>query len=236
MTWLQILAALLPAFLLLGFIWKKDPKKEPFKQLLRAFIYGAIIIIPVLAVEIGVNWLIFGDAVPATLLETTTEAFVVAALVEESFKLLALWLVLRKNPYFDEHFDGVVYAVCIGLGFAALENISYVLNAGDEWGVVAIMRALLAVPGHYIDAVLMGYFYAIYHFVDHSKQAALKVLLMPVLAHGVYDTLCFASSVKPEWEGIAFAILIYFCIKMHRVAYDRLKMLIDKDKTPTIDE
>lgn len=36
-----------------------------------------------------------------------------------------LWLLLRNNPYFDEHFDGIVYAVCIGMGFAAIENVLY---------------------------------------------------------------------------------------------------------------
>lgn len=225
----MISAALLPAILLLLFIWKKDPKKEPFKWLLKAFLYGVGICVPVAFVEVGVNYLIFGDAVPATLLAAATDAFVVAALVEEVFKLIALWLVLRKNPYFDEHFDGVVYAVCVGLGFAALENLLYVVGA-DDWGMVALMRALLSVPGHYAFAVLMGYYYALYHFVDHSWKTAICVLLMPVLAHGVYDTLCMSGSVDPTLGSIAFGILIYFCIKMHRVAYAHLNTLIEKDK------
>lgn len=97
------------------------------------------------------------------------QAFGVAALLEEAFKLLTLWVVLRKNPYFDEHFDSIVYAVCVGLGFAAVENIFYVFSE-EERVTVAVSRALLAVPGHYAFAILMGYYYSIYHFVDHPPK------------------------------------------------------------------
>lgn len=225
----MIAAALLPAFLLWLYIWKKDPKKEPFRQLLKALFYGIGICVPVAFAELGVNWLIFGDAVPATLLDVAAESFVVAALMEESFKLLALWLVLRKNPYFDEHFDGIVYAVCVGLGFAAIENVLYVVGA-ENWEVTAISRALLSVPGHYAFAVLMGYYYAVYHFVDHSWKNALFILLMPVLAHGIYDTLCFSVSIHPALAGLVFIALIWFCIKMHRIAYRKLNALIAKDR------
>ena len=115
------------------------------------------------------------DGEPTTLIGSTMQAFVVAALPEESFKLLALWLVLRKNPFFDEHFDGIVYAVCVELGFAAVENIFYVFSE-EEWVTVAISRALLAVPGHYAFAILMGYYYSVYHFVDHSPKVAACIL------------------------------------------------------------
>ena len=59
--------------------------------------------------ESAISTSLFGaDTEPTTLLGTTIDAFLVAALPEEGFKLLALWLILRKNPYFDEHFDGIV--------------------------------------------------------------------------------------------------------------------------------
>ena len=57
-------------------------------------------------------------------------AFFVAAAPEEGAKLLALWLLLRKNPHFDEDFDCIVYSVFVSLGFATLENIGYVLMSG----------------------------------------------------------------------------------------------------------
>ena len=153
-----------------------------------------------------------------------------AALPEESFKLLALWFMLRRNPYFDEHFDGIVYAVCIGLGFAGVENIGYLLGNIESWTSVAISRALLAVPGHYAFAVMMGYYYSVHHFIDHSPRTAAYTLLIPVLGHGVYDALALSGQVNPYVGGICFLVLIYFCIKMHKFSYKKIVAQLEKDK------
>ena len=140
---LLLTAALLPAILLLLYIWKKDPQPEPTSWLIKAVVWGMAICIPVAFLEMLIQTVFWGvDGEPITLIGSTMQAFVVAALPEESFKLLALWLVLRKNPYFDEHFDGIVYAVCVGLGFAAVENIFYVFSE-EEWFSVAISLSLI---------------------------------------------------------------------------------------------
>ena len=223
-------AAVLPAFLLLLYIWKKDTQKEPTSLLVKAVLLGVAIIIPVAILESGIEAMIFGvEGKPTSLLGTTTMAFVVAALPEETFKLFALWMVLRKNPYFDEHFDGIVYAVCVGLGFASMENIMYVFGE-DDWFSTAIVRALLAVPGHYAFAIMMGYYYSVYHFVDHSPKVAACVLLVPVLAHGTYDALAMSGIVSPVVGGLSFFVLIYFCVKMHKVAKGKVLALVAKDE------
>ena len=229
-TILIIDAALLPVVLLWLYIWKKDPQKEPTSWLLKATVWGVAICIPVAIAELGVETLLFGGHEPSTLLGTTARAFLVAAVPEEAGKLLVLWLLLRKNPYFDEHFDGIVYAVCVGLGFAALENILYVFKS-EEWLTVAIGRSLLAVPGHYAFAVVMGYYYSVYHFVDHSPKTAACVLLVPIVLHGTYDAFAMSGAVNEYVGGIAFLVLIYFCIKMHKRAYRKVVALIEKDRT-----
>ena len=224
-----ITVALLPAILLWYYIWKQDPQPEPTKWLVKAALYGAGICIPVAIVEMLIDKAIF-DGEPTTLFGTTAQAFFVAALPEESFKLLALWLILRKNPYFDEHFDGIVYAVCVGFGFAAIENVGYVLSEEENWLGVAIARALLAVPGHYIFAVLMGYYYSLYHFVDRSPRTAACVLLVPVLAHGVYDAIALGGIVNPYIGSISTFILIYFCIRMHKFSRTKMMAQIERDR------
>ena len=221
-------AALLPAVLLWRYVWKQDPQPEPKEWLRKAVLYGVAICFPVAILE-GVIMSVFGHEA-TTLFGTTMQAFFVAALPEESFKLLALWLVLRNNPFFDEHYDGIVYAVCVGLGFAALENVGYLIASNDEWLTVAIFRALLAVPGHYAFAVLMGYYYSVYHFTDHSPRTAACVLLVPVFAHGVYDALALSGSVNPVIGGISFFVLIFFCVRMHKFARKKIIAQIDRDK------
>lgn len=229
-TILILTVALLPAIALLYYIWKKDPQKEPTSWLVKAVAWGVAICIPIAVIETGVEAVLFGGGSPSTLFDTTAMAFFVAALPEETGKLLVLWLLLRKNPYFDEHFDGIVYAVCVGLGFAAIENVFYVFDNSDEWLSVAVMRSLLAVPGHYAYAVLMGYYYSIYHFVDRSPKIAVCMLLVPVLAHGVYDALAMSGMVNLYVGGLSFFVLIYFCVKMHKVAIKKIVAQIERDR------
>lgn len=174
--------------------------------------------------------LLFNGEEPTTIIGTTLNAFLCAAVPEETLKLIALWLVLRRSPYFDEHFDGIVYAVCVSLGFAAVENVGYVLNHEEAWVSVAVTRALMAIPGHYAFAVFMGYYYSMYHFVRRDTTTAISILLVPVLAHGIYDSLAMSSMVNPLIGGLGFVFLIFFCIKMQRVAYDRLTQMIDRDR------
>lgn len=228
-TLILLVVALLPAIFLWYYIWKQDPQPEPNNWLVKAALYGAGICIPVAVVETVIDNAIFGGE-PSTLIGTTIQAFFVAALPEETFKLLALWLILRKNPYFDEHFDGIVYAVCVGLGFAAIENVGYVLSEEDNWLGVAIARALLAVPGHYAFAVLMGYYYSLYHFVDRSPRTAACILLVPVLAHGVYDAIALGGIVNPYIGSISTFVLVYFCIKMHKFARTKMMAQIERDR------
>ena len=236
MTWLymeiciKLAAALLPAIVLAIYIWRKDPHKEPVSWLIRAFVYGVLISIPVVYIENFFNGLLFGGGEPVSLFGSTIRAFFVAALPEESAKLFVLWLIVHKNRNFDESFDGIVYAVFVSLGFAAIENVGYVFMSGEAWMSTAVARAFLAVPGHYAFAILMGYYYAMYYFVDRSKKNAASILFIPILAHGVYDAIAMSGSVSPLLGGISSIVLIYFCIKLQRAAQGKVTDLIARNQ------
>lgn len=231
MSIIILTAALLPAILLWIYIWKKDNQKEPTLWLVKAVLWGIAIVLPVLVVELGLQVMLFGEeGKPSNLIGSTVDAFFVAALPEEGFKLIALWMVLRKNPYFDEHFDGIVYAISVGLSFAALENIFYVFSE-EDWVATAISRALLAVPGHYAFAILMGYYYSVYHFIDRSPKVAVCILLVPVLAHGIYDAIALSGMVNEYVASVSTFILIYFCVKMHKFAKTKVMALVERDKS-----
>ena len=205
--------AVLPAILLLIYIYKKDAKPEPKGQIWKAILLGAAIVIPIVIIENVISAFLFGEGGEASsFISHCVDAFFVASLPEESFKLLALWLVLRKNPHFDEHFDGIVYSVCVGLGFATIENIFYVVGDGD-WASVGIMRAIFSVPGHYAFAVLMGFYYAQYHFVKRSFLNWISILWVPVIAHGIYDSIVMNIGINDYLVLPSIGLLIFFCVK-----------------------
>ncbi len=229
-----LLSALAPVVWLLWTIYRKDSAQpEPVGWLLRGFALGMVSVCISLAMSIPMERLMEmeadAEAYPSFMV-AAADAFFTAAIPEEMAKFLMLWLLLRRNPFFDEHFDGIVYAVCIGLGFAAVENVLYLVGGIEDWSWVSIgiVRALFSVPGHYFFAVLMGYYYSIYHFgIDRSAKARIMILAAPILAHGLYDTILFCMQMDDALSGILVIFFIFFFSKLRNKANERIKELVN---------
>ena len=230
---LILISALTPVAVLLWYIYRKDKvQPEPTKWLLKAFGFGVLSM-----------FLSFVFSVPACLLlgmemdantyssirEAFADAFVLAAIPEELAKLIMLWLLLRKNPHFDERFDGIVYAVCIGMGFAGIENVMYLIGGIENgtWIGTGIVRALFSIPGHFFFAVLMGYYYSLYHFgIDRSPKAKAMILVAPILAHGLFDGILFCMNVDEGLALICLFLFLYFFNKLRKRGKERINSLI----------
>ena len=129
MNHLIFLTALLPIAIFVYYIYYKDRKSpEPVNELLKAFMYGVVAVPLALCIAIPLGWMGVYPSEPTNALGCISEAFFGAAIPEEIAKLFILWIVLRRNQYFDENMDGIVYAVCVSLGFAALENVMYLFS------------------------------------------------------------------------------------------------------------
>ena len=155
----MLIAAISPAAVLGYYIYTKDKlRQEPPKELLKAFGLGVLSTVVSLGISKPLGLLGFFSHNPETLFGCLATSFFGAAIPEEIAKFLMFLLVIRKNRWFDERMDGIVYASCVALGFAALENILYLASNFDAWVSVGITRALLSVPGHFFFGILMGYY------------------------------------------------------------------------------
>lgn len=224
-NFLILLLAVLPAIVLITYIYIVDKKqREPIPQLLKGFLLGVVsAFVAVFLALFLADYNLYTDTF-ANVIDAGRTALFGAALPEEAAKLFMLWLLVRKNKYFDEHIDGIVYAVAISMGFAAFENVLYLVDNYEEWVSVGIMRAVLSVPGHYAFAVLMGYYYSKIHFgISNSVKDKAMILLAPVIVHTIFDWLLFSISITPALAGILFIIFIIFVIRMHKYANARIK-------------
>ncbi len=208
-----IALAVLPAFILIYYTFQQDKlQREPVKNLVKAFFYGCGSVFASLLISVPLmNMGAFTPEINSFWGAVRT-AFLGAAVPEETAKLFMLWLFLRKCRDFDERMDGIVYAVCVGMGFAAFENIEYLFAAGSNWVTTGIGRSVTAIPGHFGFAVLMGYYYSLNHFDRYrAPGAAIKMWLYPVLAHGIYDTIAMQGAVTPELSGVISIAILLFC-------------------------
>ncbi|MBO6058212.1 MAG: PrsW family intramembrane metalloprotease [Bacteroidales bacterium] len=211
--------AILPVIILAWYIYKKDKyEKEPFRMLLLAFFLGILAIPLDIFVVAVINAIIPGKTV-------FYSAFFEAGIPEEFCKWVLFMLVIWRNKNFNEPFDGIVYACFIGLGFAGVENIMYVFGNETVGGALStgVVRALLSVPGHFLFAVIMGYFLGMAKFrPEKCGKYLILSYLCPMLAHGLFDYLLMLSSAfsenNLEWMGtLLFILFIYLDVKMWKI-------------------
>lgn len=201
--------ALAPALAIMIFIYFKDKyEKEPIKLLLKNFGLGASasIIITFIIGAFGNFFLPVTD--PESVTQQFIKAFIVVALVEEFSKYVIVRYVAQKNKEFNEPFDGIVYAVMVAMGFAALENILYVFQYGMANG---ILRAFTAVPAHATFGILMGYYMGTAKFAATKKDKIilnLTGLFIATIFHGAYDFFLFIKFIPGISIGAFVSLII----------------------------
>lgn len=199
MTWTLLILAIAPALAFCGYVIHKDRfDKEPRWLIALAFGFGVFSTFPA-----GISSLIGENYInkDASVINMSIYAFLVVALSEEFAKFFFLRYILFNRKEFNEPLDGIVYAVMIGMGFAAFENILYVSTGGVG---VALMRMVTAIPAHAIFAVIMGYYVGLAKFdLTHRAELMRKGLVFPVILHGAYDFFLFQKSI-PMLSLLAF--------------------------------
>ena len=204
--------AVLPELFLIRKVYIMDKvEKEPAGLLFFLVLFGAVSVLPVGILENTLGDLLIGFLHPSGIPYLIVENVVVVALLEEGVKYLVLDRCSWDHPAFDHEFDGIVYAVCAGMGFSLIENIMYVFEYGLETGII---RMLTAVPAHAIFAIFMGHYYGIaktaYYFGDRKlfRRSRRMALLVPVILHGVYDIAASLDTIIGDCVFVALVVVM----------------------------
>lgn len=223
--------AVLPVILILMFIYNKDREKEPISLLMKLFCLGILSCFLVLIVS-SIMEMFFPflskSLEEQSFIETILYAFFGVALVEEFCKWIMLYRCGYNHKEFDEAYDIIVYAIFVSLGFAFFENILYVVATGSI--ATAILRAVLAIPGHACDAIFMGYYLSMakqfYYQNDQVKEKRNIILsvIVPAILHGIYD-YCLMSGITI----LIFAFLV-FVIVLYIVSLRKIKEVSELNK------
>lgn len=215
--------AIAPGIAICIYIFLKDIyNKEPRWLLLASFLLGVLTIITPLFIETGLQPYFNNN-----FLNTGVFAFGVVALSEELSKFFVLRYYCYTRKSFDEPLDGIVYSVMVGMGFATIENISYVLQFGTY--DTAFVRMFLSVPAHATFAVVMGYFVGKAKFDSANRfRYMLTGLFWAVLFHGSFDFFIFlqkSPDVKPYVsDALLFAGAVISYIIAIRLSRKHIKL------------
>ncbi|MCK8479869.1 PrsW family glutamic-type intramembrane protease [Flavihalobacter algicola] len=214
-----LLLAIAPIFIIIIYVYFKDKyDKEPKGLLLASFLLGAVVsIIVTTIIYLGFDILLpLNDSFSVP--QQFVKAFLVVGLTEEFSKYIIVRFFAQPKKAFNEPFDGIMYAVMVSMGFAATENVFYVLESGY---ITGFLRAFTAVPAHATFGILMGYFMGKAKFSKHSIRLNLLGLLLAVTFHGFYDFFLFIDFIPGIWTGaiislILGVILSHKAIKKHQ--------------------
>ncbi len=198
-----------PGLAICHYIYFKDKiNKEPVGSLVVCFLLGIISTIPALLLESFFGkplHNLLGYGVPAI----AAKAFGLIAVSEELSKYIMIrWYAYPKKS-FDEPFDGIVYAIMTGMGFATFENIGYVLSNGMSTGII---RMFISVPAHAAFAVMMGYYLGLAKFYPNKKPYYLFLsILLPVLFHGSFDFFLLMN--LTGWNILGALLSFFFAVR-----------------------
>ncbi|WP_436923247.1 PrsW family intramembrane metalloprotease [Halosimplex amylolyticum] len=226
-----VLLSAVPALALAAYVWYADvTTSEPLELLVGTFVLGVLFAGFAGILNSIADWGIQSLGLTAGIVGFVFQIvffFVVVGPVEETVKLLAVWLYPYRKPEFDAVVDGAVYGAMAGLGFATIENAIYI--SGQTQGIadplnliaagtgISAVRAL-AGPGHVIYSAFAGYYLGLAKFNrENAGPIVVKGLLIAALVHATYNSL---SSVVPAIVANATGIPWFIAFLGFIIVYD----------------
>ena len=209
-------AAIAPALLILWLVIAAGERPGPPARVWTAFLLGAASISLLGVVRKPLTSLF---AVPEhPWVAQALHSILGVAAPEEIVKILVIVAVsTRRRPGADP-MDPVVYGAAAGLGFAAYENLAYLVQHQEIWRSLAALRSVLTVPFHGALGIIAGAYLAIArsgtalganrHNRDWARiSSRMLILLAPLTLHAAFDFPLLMLQQNPDMASSTRLIL-----------------------------
>jgi RsiW-degrading membrane proteinase PrsW (M82 family) len=212
------LGGLLPSFIWLYFLLKEDARHpEPKRLIALAFVAGMLAVPLALPLEQYVK-VHFADQ--ASILTAW-------ALIEELLKYAMAAIFILWRGAIDEAPDYVIYMITVALGFAAAENMLFLLAPLSEGNLAnslftGNMRFLGSTLLHVVASATIGFALAFstgYRAAGRTAAAALG-LILAIALHTAFNTLIMNESAS---TALAAFFLIWMVVVIFFATFEVLK-------------
>jgi protease PrsW len=213
-----LMAGLLPSFIWLYF-WSREDilHPEPRTILAASFLGGSLVVFAA----------IFAEKYIGTLVADQSSRYVLWAIIEEVFKFVAVAFIALRTRANDEPIDAMIYCITIALGFAALENLLFVIGPLANGEVAAgiltgSMRFIGATLVHIVSSAVVGFMVGLVFYRGRAAKitAALIGLVIASGLHAAFNLSIISSTAGDAlksfawvWGAVVILIILFEEIK-----------------------
>lgn len=224
-----LLTGFLPPILWLLFWLHEDIHPEPKRKILVSFILGMLAVPLALFLEFVWYKLALLSPWPIDISVSSLALIIPFAFIEEIIKFMTAWREdLRKNPYYDEPVDAMIYLITVALGFSAIENVIFLFHMLESGVYAAIVTASLRFFGatllHTVTAGIMGASIALAFFhKERQNRNIIGGILAATALHAAFNAFIINSE-SPLMIFRAF-FLIWTLIVILIFAFEKIKKI-----------
>ncbi|PIV20473.1 MAG: PrsW family intramembrane metalloprotease [Deltaproteobacteria bacterium CG_4_8_14_3_um_filter_45_9] len=201
--WFDVVFSFLVALFWLRWFRKKDKyEKEPERLIFFAFFAGVLVTIPSVLLE---SFLRLHDRGSTVVLPNLFLSFLWVGIVEEFFKYLAVRVTVYRSKEFNEVMDGMIYMISAALGFAATENVGYMLGFGYS---VGFPRAILSYLAHISFSAILG-FYMGKAKIEGRKNLIWAGFTLAISLHWLYNAFLVAGTLKSSGGFLLLGLMVW---------------------------
>jgi len=210
---------------LIFFLWQDVKKPEPKRWIFVLFLVGMLITPLVYFLENSYLKLIGYKEEATVSIFMTIIVYFGIAVIEELAKFFSATLILKKNKFFDEAIDAMIYLIVLSLGFGVVENILVVYeeiqNGGYLLNAISILslRFIGANLLHALSSGIIGYFWAL-KLLKGKKNYLYWGIFFGILLHWLFNLAIILFG----GELVLFCSLVLFLTAVFLLwAFDILK-------------
>lgn len=224
---LLALIAFCPALFYMLYIIAFDHRKpEPPKALVISALLGIAAAMPIV---LFTDTRLFFIEDGRSIMESLIIGFLKLALPSEVAKWLVLCVFLSLNRFYDEYIDGIVYSVCLSMGYAGILGACFLTSYLDDTFAtlleISAITIFVLIPIYFITGIIMGYYLGLARKRNKIMNHAFA-LFLPILINGMLSSI--VMMIGNHWEYY-FAVGVIFTI-LAMVVYTQIFHLQELDE------
>jgi RsiW-degrading membrane proteinase PrsW (M82 family) len=160
------------------------------------------------------------------ILDKVLLVIIFAPIIEEVVKFIVAYLLVLRSKDDDEPIDPMIYMIAVALGFAAIENMLFLIDPVNRQNITLTiftgnMRFIGSMLLHTISSATIG-IYISFHFFETKVRKFFHVIagiISAIILHGFFNYFI----IKSQESSVVALELIWIAVIIILLAFEKIK-------------